>query len=78
MKKVKAHIAHPLRLYHVKGKKHVRVHIVPLSPSSLNSGDVFVLDNNGTVYVWNGIGSSAMVLFFLQKKRKNKNMEEGG
>lgn len=40
-KVVKQHITHPVRLYHVKGKKHIRVHVAPLSVNSLNR-QVFV------------------------------------
>jgi len=42
------------RLLHLKGKKHIRVHEVPLSFKSLNSGDVFVLDAGKIVIQWNG------------------------
>jgi gelsolin len=43
------------RLLHVKGRiNNVRVTQVPLSASSLNSGDVFILDNGLTLYQWNG------------------------
>nr|6LJC_C Chain C, Actin-binding protein fragmin P [Physarum polycephalum]6LJD_C Chain C, Actin-binding protein fragmin P [Physarum polycephalum] len=42
------------RLLHLKGKKHIRVHEVPKTYKSLNSGDVFVLDAGKTVIQWNG------------------------
>jgi len=42
------------RLLHVKGKKTVRVTQVPLSGTSLNSGDVFLLDKGLKIYQWNG------------------------
>jgi gelsolin len=42
------------RLLHLKGKKYVRIAQVPLARSSLNSGDVFVLDNGLKIYQWNG------------------------
>eukprot|EP00298_Acanthocystis_sp_HF-20_P005546 c15680_g1_i1.p1 GENE.c15680_g1_i1~~c15680_g1_i1.p1 ORF type:complete len:835 (-),score=375.35 c15680_g1_i1:37-2541(-) len=42
------------RLLHCKGAKNVRVTEVPVSVSSLNSGDVFVLDCGLTLYQWNG------------------------
>jgi len=42
------------RLLHIKGKRQVRVTQVPLSSSSLNDGDVFVLDNGLQLYQWNG------------------------
>jgi len=42
------------RLLHLKGKKYVRIHQVPLARTSLNSGDVFILDNGLKIYQWNG------------------------
>jgi len=42
------------RLLHLKGKRKVRVTQVPLAASSMNSGDVFILDNGLTIYQWNG------------------------
>jgi len=42
------------RLLHLKGKKRVRVTQVELSGNSLNSGDVFILDNGMNIYQWNG------------------------
>jgi gelsolin len=42
------------RLLHVKGKKHPRVTNVALNKSSLNGGDVFILDNGLNIYQWNG------------------------
>jgi hypothetical protein len=42
------------RLLHLKGKKKIRVTQVDLERGSLNSGDVFILDNGLTVYQWNG------------------------
>jgi len=42
------------RLLHLKGKKKVRVTQVELTRDSLNSGDVFILDNGMTIYQWNG------------------------
>jgi len=42
------------RLLHLKGKKHIRVHEVPLTHKSLNSGDVFVLDAGKVVIQWTG------------------------
>jgi len=42
------------RLLHLKGKKQIRVHEVPLSHKSLNCGDVFVLDAGKVVIQWNG------------------------
>jgi len=48
------------RLLHLKGKKKVRVSQVELSRESLNSGDVFILDNGLKVYQWNGKESGPM------------------
>jgi gelsolin len=42
------------RLLHLKGKKRVRVTQVEMNRSSLNSGDVFVLDAGLKVWQWNG------------------------
>jgi len=42
------------RLLHLKGKREVRVSVVPLSASSLNAGDVFVLDMGLKLIQWNG------------------------
>jgi gelsolin len=48
------------RLLHVKGQlKCVRVSEVPLSASSLNSGDIFILDKGLDLYQMNGKKSSA-------------------
>lgn len=47
------------RLLHFSGvKNNITVTEVPLSKSSLNSGDVFILDLGKTLYQWNGSGSS--------------------
>jgi len=42
------------RLLWIKGKKNVRVREVPLKSTSLNNGDVFILDNGLKIYQWNG------------------------
>lgn len=47
------------RLLHIKGRKNVRMVEVPLCASSLNEGDVFVLDNGLMIYQWQGKGASA-------------------
>jgi len=48
------------RLLQLKGKKHVRIHEVPLSHTSLNSGDVFVLDAGKVLIQWNGSKSGVL------------------
>jgi len=45
------------RLLHIKGKKKVRVTEVDLTGASLNSGDVFILDNGLEIFQWNGKAS---------------------
>ena len=46
------------RLLQVKGlKKNVRIRQIELTCASLNSGDVFILDNGLTIYQWNGSSS---------------------
>jgi gelsolin len=42
------------RLLQIKGNKHVRVHEVPKTYKSLNSGDIFVLDAGTVLIQWNG------------------------
>lgn len=42
------------RLFHLKGKRNVRVQQVELSTKSMNDGDVFLLDAGLTLYQWNG------------------------
>ena len=42
------------RLFQVKGKRNARVSQVALKSSSLNEGDVFILDLGRTLYLWNG------------------------
>jgi gelsolin len=42
------------RLLHLKGKKKVRVMQVDFNRSSLNSGDVFILDGGLKIWQWNG------------------------
>eukprot|EP00127_Corallochytrium_limacisporum_P000838 Clim_evm14s26 gene=Clim_evmTU14s26 len=48
------------RLLQVKGKKNVVVREVPKAASSLNSGDVFILDLGMTIIQWNGSASGGM------------------
>lgn len=45
---------YPTRLLHIKGSRTVRAKEVPLSTTSLNIGDCFVLDAGLTLYVYNG------------------------
>ena len=45
---------YPTRLLLCKGRRTVRVSEVPLSSSSLNRSDVFILDKGLTIYIFNG------------------------
>lgn len=43
------------RLIWIKGRRKILLRLMPVSPTSLNSGDVFILDNGkGVLYQWNG------------------------
>jgi hypothetical protein len=42
------------RLLHLKGKRTVRVREVPLTRSSINKGDVFILDTGLKIFIFNG------------------------
>ena len=44
------------RRRYVEGKRNVRVMSVPVEVSSLNEGDVFILDTGKVLYQWNGGG----------------------
>jgi len=46
------------RLLQLKGKRKIRVQQVPMERGSLNSGDVFILDNGLNIYQFNGKKSS--------------------
>jgi hypothetical protein len=41
-------------LLHLKGKRSVRISQVPVAASSMNHGDVFILDTGKIIYLWNG------------------------
>eukprot|EP00039_Didymoeca_costata_P018244 m.332725 g.332725 ORF g.332725 m.332725 type:complete len:884 (-) comp16996_c0_seq1:287-2938(-) len=51
---------HKNRLLHVKGKRNVTVRQVEYNPSSMNVGDVFILDLGDKIYQWNGKECSRM------------------
>ena len=61
--------AYEPRLLHLKGTRIVRVTSVPLQPSSLNAGDVFILDMGLTLLQWNGNEAN--------RKEKAKALEVG-
>jgi len=67
------------KLMHVKGKKNIRVKQVPLDITSLNQGDVFILDAGLTIYVWNGPDSSRWErIKACEVARRIKDEERGG
>jgi gelsolin len=47
-------------LFHVKGRRNVAVHEVPLSVKSLNAGDAFILDAGDNIYLWNGASANKL------------------
>jgi len=59
--------AYETRLLRIKGARSVRVQQVPLSASSLNAGDVFLLDTGLAILQWNGAEAS--------RKEKSKALE---
>jgi len=76
------------RLLHLKGKKKVRTMQVDKSHTSLNSGDVFILDNGLEVFKWEGKNSGMFeknkgreVCDAIKTERKGKvkiiNLREG-
>jgi hypothetical protein len=67
------------RLLHIKGKRNVRVKQVPLAVSSLNQGDVFILDLGLKLYQWNGTSASRQEkMKALQVLTHIKDQERGG
>lgn len=57
-KHVSINDAGPKRLFHVKGKRNVRVREVGVSVSNMNKGDCFILDNGTDIYVYVGPSSN--------------------
>eukprot|EP00029_Vermamoeba_vermiformis_P005779 TRINITY_DN209_c0_g1_i3.p1 TRINITY_DN209_c0_g1~~TRINITY_DN209_c0_g1_i3.p1 ORF type:complete len:597 (-),score=204.42 TRINITY_DN209_c0_g1_i3:2225-4015(-) len=51
---------HSTKLYHLKGRRNIRVKQVEVTHKSLNKGDVFILDTDTVIYQWNGKGASRM------------------
>jgi hypothetical protein len=71
--------AYQPRLFHVKGKRNVRSVQVELKASSLNDGDVFLLDVGLTIYQWNGATANRQEKFkALELATKIKDAERGG
>jgi hypothetical protein len=71
--------AYKPRLLHLKGKRHVRVQQVELATSSLNDGDVFILDCGLTLFQWNGKSANKYEKFKgLEMVTTIKDKERGG
>eukprot|EP01125_Pyxidicula_operculata_P018879 TRINITY_DN676_c0_g6_i1.p1 TRINITY_DN676_c0_g6~~TRINITY_DN676_c0_g6_i1.p1 ORF type:complete len:1235 (-),score=418.69 TRINITY_DN676_c0_g6_i1:44-3748(-) len=52
------HDHYETRLLHCKGRRNVHVTPVEVSYTSLNSGDVFILDTKDAIWQWNGRSAS--------------------
>lgn len=73
--------AYQPRLFQIKGAgaRSVRSVQVSFGASSLNQGDVFILDAGLTIYQWNGASSNRAEQFHgLQTATKIKDSERGG
>lgn len=67
------------RLFHLKGKRNVRMQQVALTTDSLNEGDVFILDLGLHLYQWNGHDANKYEKFKgLEIVTKIKDEERGG
>lgn len=67
------------RLLHVKGRRFARVKRVEAKHTSLNSGDVFILDAGLKIYLWNGKESHRLEKAKALDVATNiKNQERGG
>jgi len=67
------------RLLEVKGKRRIQVSQVELAASSVNQGDVFILDAGPNVYQWNGAKSSRMEKQkAMDATKKIRDEEHGG
>jgi len=67
------------RLLHVKGRRNIRVAQVELSPASMNSGDVFILDAGRNIFQWNGKDSTNVEkVKALEVTRKIRDEERSG
>lgn len=67
------------RLLHVKGRRNIRVQQTKISWSSMNSGDVFILDLGLTIWVWNGSQAGRLEkIKGLDVARRIRDEERGG
>jgi hypothetical protein len=71
--------AYTPRLFQLKGKRNVRCTQVEMKASSMNEGDVFILDLGLTLYQWNGKEANKNEKFKgLEMVTKIKDEERGG
>lgn len=71
--------AYTTRLIQVKGKRTVRSWEVPCTASSLNTGDVFILDTAGKIFLYNGKDANRMErMKGLEVASRIKDQERGG
>ena len=72
----KASRANAKHLYMVKGADHIRVVVVPIAASSINSGDCFVYDEGPRLIVWKGcqanIKEKAKVLALITRIKSDE------
>lgn len=67
------------RLLHIKGRRNIRVLPVELKPTSMNIGDVFVLDAGRDIFQWNGKEASRVEKAKgLEVVRQIRDQERGG
>ncbi|KAL5262308.1 hypothetical protein ACHWQZ_G007886 [Mnemiopsis leidyi] len=67
------------KLYHIKGRRKVRITQTEVSWRSLNEGDVFVLECKDTVWCWVGTDCSRLEkIKGMEFARKIKDEEKGG
>lgn len=67
------------KLLHVKGRRKVTVHEVPLDIRSMNCSDVFILDAGREIWQWNGKEASKIEKQKgLQVSREIRDQDRGG
>ena len=71
--------AYETRLLHIKGRRNIRVQQVKLDPTSMNEGDVFVLDAGKDIFQWNGKEASRVEKSkALEVTKRIRDEERGG
>lgn len=67
------------RLLHVKGRRNIRVQQTKLAWSSMNSGDVFILDAGMKIWLWLGSKSGRVErIKGYEVARRIRDEERGG